>query len=332
VTRYGLRSLINCGEQGAAIFRRVGIVSATISAVLLAGAGLFAALLHTTRADGQVALDVPAATISATPSAPARPVARPQPPTVAEALDSGVLIVVSKGSQQLQVFRQGQPWLTAPVSTGKRGHGTPAGVFPILEKARFHRSNIYSNAPMPFMQRLTMGGIAIHAGHLPGYPASHGCIRVSAEVARALFGLTGVRSTIVVVVNEAIHSENQARQLALAVQRPQRTALAAIAPAPTPAPAPEALAARSPLPAVNFAAAQGAGETIQLAAAGSAEEAGAHWRRLVGKRAELAALQVAFVPAVVGSRRYVRLRASGPGAFATCSQLRGAGIDCFKVL
>ena len=79
---------------------------------------------------------------------------------------------------ELYVY-QGQSLIgQSTISTGAKGHATPLGDFKILQKNRWHRSNIYSNAPMPFMQRLTWDGIAIHAGHLPGYPASHGCIRL----------------------------------------------------------------------------------------------------------------------------------------------------------
>lgn len=78
----------------------------------------------------------------------------------------------------------------ASVSTGARGHRTPTGEFAILQKREWHRSNLYSNAPMPFMQRLTWDGIALHAGHNPGYPASHGCIRLPHAFARKLFALT----------------------------------------------------------------------------------------------------------------------------------------------
>ena len=87
---------------------------------------------------------------------------------------------------------------TSPVSTGKKGHETPLGRFHILQKAVHHRSNRYSNAPMPFMQRLTQSGIALHAGHLPGYPASHGCIRLPWGFAKRLYGLTdgGTRVTV----------------------------------------------------------------------------------------------------------------------------------------
>src|SRR5690606_8804076 len=85
-----------------------------------------------------------------------------------------------------------------PISSGQPGHRTPTGVFSILQKARYHESNIYSGAPMPFMQRLTWSGIALHAGQLPGYPASHGCIRLPYQFAQRLFGLTRIGARVVV--------------------------------------------------------------------------------------------------------------------------------------
>jgi hypothetical protein len=112
---------------------------------------------------------------------------------------SPMTIAIDLTSQRAFVF-QGQALVgIAAVSTGRRGHGTPTGAYPILEKARFHRSNIYSNAPMPFMQRLTWGGIALHAGYNPGRPASHGCIRLPYGFARILFQATRVGGTVVVM-------------------------------------------------------------------------------------------------------------------------------------
>ena len=99
-------------------------------------------------------------------------------------------LAVSLAMQRLYVYRGSELIGVTTVSTGKPGKRTPAGDFTILQKRRHHRSNIYSNAPMPFMQRLTWTGIAIHAGHLPGFPASHGCIRVPMEFARSLFTMT----------------------------------------------------------------------------------------------------------------------------------------------
>jgi lipoprotein-anchoring transpeptidase ErfK/SrfK len=107
-----------------------------------------------------------------------------------------VTIAVSIAMQRLYVYRGAELVAVSTVSTGRPGKRTPLGDFTILQKARWHRSNIYSNAPMPFMQRLTWTGIAIHAGHLPGFPASHGCIRVPFEFARALFGMTALGDAV----------------------------------------------------------------------------------------------------------------------------------------
>jgi hypothetical protein len=84
------------------------------------------------------------------------------------------------------------------VSTGRPGHETPTGVFTILQKRKEHYSNLYNNAPMPFMQRLTWDGIALHAGNLPGHPASHGCIRLPLGFAERLFGVTALGMTVIV--------------------------------------------------------------------------------------------------------------------------------------
>ena len=98
----------------------------------------------------------------------------------------GVLqINVSLATQRVTVFSNGVRVVQAPVSTGTASHPTPMGVFSIIEKDRFHRSNIYHNAPMFFMQRLTWSGVAMHEGVLPGVPASHGCIRLPREFAAA---------------------------------------------------------------------------------------------------------------------------------------------------
>jgi lipoprotein-anchoring transpeptidase ErfK/SrfK len=110
----------------------------------------------------------------------------------------GTSIVVSLALQRIYVYRGGALVGVASVSTGKRGKSTPPGDFTILQKARFHRSNLYSNAPMPFMQRLTWTGIALHAGVNPGYPASHGCIRLPLAFARDLFGMTALGTSVLV--------------------------------------------------------------------------------------------------------------------------------------
>jgi hypothetical protein len=121
-------------------------------------------------------------------------------PTLAKAPAAGadIRIVVSLPEQKAWVFRGPVLLATTPVSTGRPGHETPVGRFPILQKQVHHRSNRYSNAPMPYMQRLTGYGIALHAGALPGYPASHGCIRLPHGFARRLYGMTGPGTRVTV--------------------------------------------------------------------------------------------------------------------------------------
>ncbi|HEX8579659.1 MAG TPA: L,D-transpeptidase family protein [Allosphingosinicella sp.] len=138
----------------------------------------------------------------------------PLPPTPEEALNDGVLIVVSLASQRMFVFRDGALWDSSKVSTGRRGMDTPVGTFPILQKKVDHRSNLYDDAPMPFMQRLTWGGVALHAGRVPNYPASHGCIRMPKAFAKKLYGITGFSSTVVVVTDERAASAKQALEIA----------------------------------------------------------------------------------------------------------------------
>ncbi len=117
---------------------------------------------------------------------------------------SAVSILVSIPAQMAYVYRNGVLIAASTVSTGKPGKSTPTGEFTILQKRVHHRSNLYSNAPMPFMQRLTWTGIALHAGKLPGYPASHGCIRFPHEFAQRLFGVTALGAPVSVVDYEIV--------------------------------------------------------------------------------------------------------------------------------
>jgi len=112
-------------------------------------------------------------------------------------------LLVSIKDQNIKVFRGLDLIETSPISSGKRGHSTPTGVFSILEKRRRHFSNLYNNAPMPYMQRLTWSGVALHQGRLPGYPASHGCIRLPRSFAKSLFGLTDRGMQVVVTREDA---------------------------------------------------------------------------------------------------------------------------------
>ncbi|WP_298466418.1 L,D-transpeptidase family protein [uncultured Erythrobacter sp.] len=249
----------------------------------------------------------------------------PDPPPqkfVEDVLDDGVVIVVSTSSQQMHVFRDGGLWRTSPVSTGKRGKETPSGVFAILQKKKFHRSNLYNNAPMPFMQRLTWDGIAIHAGKLPGYPASHGCIRLPSAFAKELFRVTGHTSTAVIVVDEPLANDEDALALAK-----QTDAAIPISPKLLAKKPPVRAAAKRTIPARK----SGAGQTIQLAATLSPELATARWDSLVKRRPELAEMRMAVIPAVVNGTQFYRLRVSASDAHAKCSALKRAGIECFPV-
>jgi lipoprotein-anchoring transpeptidase ErfK/SrfK len=101
-----------------------------------------------------------------------------------------VTVTVSLPLQRAYVYRGSTLIGVSTVSTGKPGHETPVGEFEILQKKVMHKSNLYDDAPMPFMQRLTWDGIALHAGKIPGRPASHGCVRLPAEFAKKLFAAT----------------------------------------------------------------------------------------------------------------------------------------------
>jgi L,D-transpeptidase-like protein len=113
-----------------------------------------------------------------------------------------LILAISIERQSLKVYDANGFFAQTPISTGMRGHATPMGVFSIIQKQKFHRSNIYSGAPMPFMQRITWSGVAMHAGVLPGYPASHGCIRMPMGFAVKMYGWTRMGARVVVTPGE----------------------------------------------------------------------------------------------------------------------------------
>ena len=116
-----------------------------------------------------------------------------------EAVTTGpVVMVVSITEQRAYVYRNGILIGATTVSTGRPGHATPTGVFTVLQKQKEHRSTIYDGAPMPYMERLTWGGVALHAGGLPGYPESHGCIHLPSEFAQRLFEISPNGMTVVI--------------------------------------------------------------------------------------------------------------------------------------
>ena len=149
-----------------------------------------------------------------------------------EKLPPGPLhIVISIKQQRMTLYANGQPFAQSPVSTGVPGHPTPQGVFSVIQKNLHHRSNIYSDAPMPYMQRITWSGVAMHEGKLPGYPASHGCIRLPREFAQRLWGITRIGARVIIAQDEVVPSAiTHAR---LAALKPQDVAPSASA-EPTP--------------------------------------------------------------------------------------------------
>ena len=133
--------------------------------------------------------------------------ARPAPPTEAAApRDAGepIMAIVSIKTQQV-TFYDADGWiLRAPVSTGTTGRETPAGVFAVLEKDKDHHSSMYDDAWMPNMQRITWNGIALHGGPLPGYAASHGCVRMPYGFAEKLFDKTRIGMRVIISPNDAV--------------------------------------------------------------------------------------------------------------------------------
>jgi lipoprotein-anchoring transpeptidase ErfK/SrfK len=113
-----------------------------------------------------------------------------------------LIIAVSIDKQKVRIYDANGLFAESPVSTGMKGHSTPMGVFSIIQKHKFHHSNIYSGAPMPYMQRITWSGVAMHAGVLPGYPASHGCIRMPMAFAMKMWNWTKMGARVVVTPGE----------------------------------------------------------------------------------------------------------------------------------
>jgi len=114
-----------------------------------------------------------------------------------------VVVLVSLPDQVLYVYLNGVRIANSTVSSGKSGKTTPTGVFTVLQKKVRHTSTIYKGAQMPHMQRLTWSGIALHAGHLPGYPASAGCVRMPIDFAANLYSVTGIGTTVIIADNKS---------------------------------------------------------------------------------------------------------------------------------
>jgi lipoprotein-anchoring transpeptidase ErfK/SrfK len=107
-------------------------------------------------------------------------------------------VVVSLSDQLAYLYRGDEMVAVATISTGKDEKPTPTGIFSVLDKKTFYRSKKYDNAPMPFMQRIDQYGVALHGGYNPGYPASHGCIRLPVAFAKKLFAVTDLGTPVIV--------------------------------------------------------------------------------------------------------------------------------------
>jgi hypothetical protein len=113
--------------------------------------------------------------------------------------DGPMVVVVSIAEQRAYVYRNGIQVGYTTVSTGKPGHETPTGIFTVLQKDKDHHSSKYNNAAMPYQERLTWDGVALHAGGLPGYPESHGCVHLPSQFSEDLFGASKMGMTVVIV-------------------------------------------------------------------------------------------------------------------------------------
>jgi len=156
------------------------------------------------------------------------------PGLVETGLSEPVTVVVSLPQQRAYVYRGAALVAATAVSTGRDDKATPVGVYPILQKAEVHRSNLYANAPMPYMQRLTWDGIALHAGKNPGFPDSHGCVRLPTAFAKKLFEVTDLGTTVVVTDREVEPGALDIELTRTEAQRANEAQLVAMAPVVAP--------------------------------------------------------------------------------------------------
>jgi lipoprotein-anchoring transpeptidase ErfK/SrfK len=190
---------------------RAGLAGGLAAALLFAAADTAQAQLFDSifgspyRGSGYYYVDRPRPVAPATPyyQKPKRKQAEgPKKDATVKPPTGPLLIAISLNKQRLTLYSSGKPIAHAPVSTGTASHPTPTGIFSVIGKEKFHRSNLYSNAPMPWMQRITWSGVALHQGVLPGYPASHGCIRLPGAFAQSLFGTTRMGARVIITRDE----------------------------------------------------------------------------------------------------------------------------------
>jgi lipoprotein-anchoring transpeptidase ErfK/SrfK len=194
-------------------------LTATASATVLIASGLItpaSAFFGSFPGDSRAAPQQPAETARPTFNPPRAPMAsrrlataRPQSSAVGKTpvadepkITAPLQIIISLDKQHLTVYAGDQPIAQSRVSSGQRGRSTPTGVFSIIQKDRWHRSNLYDDAPMWFMQRITWSGVALHQGVVPNYPASHGCVRLPEAFAQKLWGMTKPGARVIIARNE----------------------------------------------------------------------------------------------------------------------------------
>jgi lipoprotein-anchoring transpeptidase ErfK/SrfK len=192
----------NAGRS--AYFRnRESLLAMTASAALLAGLTSANALPLNVQAQYEAGRPVVKANRLAVASREKSPAkAKASTDDVAAKAKGLLSVIISIDKQRLTLYSDGQPIAYSRVSTGVPGHPTPTGVFSIIQKDRWHRSNIYYNAPMYFMQRITWSGVAMHEGVVPNSPASHGCIRLPGAFARQMWGITRLGVRVIVTHGE----------------------------------------------------------------------------------------------------------------------------------
>ena len=167
-----------------------------------------------------------------------------------------VYAIVSLADQHVTVYDSTGRIAQSRISTGMPGHPTPIGLFSIIGKERWHRSNIYSGAPMPFMQRITWSGVAMHLGVVPGYPASHGCIRLPDGFAQQFWGMTQIGNRVVVARRDTTAVEISSTFLPVPKLRPAPEVLPGSQQSALPSSTPVKLASISEASPISAAAAQ----------------------------------------------------------------------------
>ncbi|CAL8967765.1 L,D-transpeptidase family protein [Rhodoplanes serenus] len=267
-----------CGRlRGSATFGHGGLAGLALGAALTvlsvgtADASYYYYYGHPSAyAPGSVYLPAtprPAAKKARRPAADQPQAGKPKGEAAARAPRGPLLVSVSLGDQRVRVFDAGGQVAEAPISSGTKSHPTLTGVFSIIQKNRHHFSNLYANAPMPYMQRLTWSGTAMHTGALPGYPASHGCIRMPNSFASHLWGMTKLGTRVIVARSTVTPVEISHPQLARFDRKPDAaTPVVTLPAAPIKTAAAEQTLSDAPKPAMPLATStSGAGEAAPAA-------------------------------------------------------------------